>query len=140
MTQQPEGAPQQPGQPAPQYPQQGYPQQGYPQQGGYGYSQQQPAQNKGPNGFSALFDFSFKTLHAERFGKVFFGLIVALAGIWWLANIIDALVRASMANDFAVWTFLEAVLLSWIIPALVVIFGRLLTELTVAAIRTSEKK
>lgn len=111
--------------------------QGYPQ-GGY---QQPPQPKKEPAGFGVLFDLDFSTLKVEKAAKAFYALVLAVAALWYVAGIIDGLVSASLYGvDFQVWVFLEPLLFGWIVPALVLIFARLLIELTVASVRTSQKQ
>lgn len=156
MTQQPGNPhqPEQPGQPQGGYGQQGQPQQGgapqyqqqgYLQQGGapqyqqQGYPQQ-PPKPKGESFFGQLLDFSFAKLHAEKLAKFAFLIVVIAAAAAWLVQIIDGIVWATIGRGFDVWPFLEPLLFGWIWPLLVILLARFLIELTVAAVRTSEKK
>lgn len=110
--------------------------QGYPQ-GGY---QQAPQPKKEPAGFGVLFDLDFSVLKVEKAAKAFYTLVLVIAAVWYLSAVISGLVTAASYPAFHVWTFLNPMLFGWIIPVLTVIGARLLIELTVAAVRTSQKQ
>ncbi len=79
-------------------------------------------------------------LKVEKAAKAFYTLVLVIAAVWYLSAVISGLVTAASYPDFHVWAFLNPLLFGWIIPVLTVIGARLLIELTVAAVRTSQKQ
>lgn len=127
--------PQGPAQPAPQQPatQQEQGQQGH-------YQQSQPkAQGAGLGEL-----LSFEKFQTPKHAKTFFLAIVVLTALWWFFGIIDTFVNAfsygGAAGSFPIWMVLEALLFSWVVPVLVIVFGRLGVELTAAVATLAQKK
>ncbi|GAB3848576.1 DUF4282 domain-containing protein [Nesterenkonia populi] len=122
-----------PGQPASQ---QSVPQQQ--PQGQQGYYPHSEPKAQGPS-FGAI--FSFDKFQTPKHARTFFLLIVVLVGLWWFFGIIDTVVQASaFPGDFPIWSVLESLLFSWVIPLLVIVFGRLGVELTAAAATLAQKR
>lgn len=117
-----------------------------PQYGAVGYAQSQ--RRSEPGFFRALFDFRFETFIAVRWAGIVYLLAIIVAALSWLATIITGIAAGSAAGlSAAYWgeepTFnsvplLLALFFGWIVPALWVIFVRLILELIVASVKTAE--
>lgn len=110
------------------------------QPGGYGQSSE-------PGFFKSLFDFRFERFVAVRWAGIIYLISVIVAALWWLGAVVTAIgigaaaSRATYWNpepEFNAWPLIIAILFGWIVPALWVIFVRLVLELIVSSVRTAE--
>lgn len=108
--------------------------------GGYGQSSE-------PGFFKSLFDFRFERFVAVRWAGIIYLISVIVAALWWLGAVVTAIgigaaaSRATYWNpepEFNAWPLIIAILFGWIVPALWVIFVRLVLELIVSSVRTAE--
>lgn len=116
--------------------------QGYGQQyaagGGYpgaptgSQGQQMPAAKTEAKGFfQALFDFSFQSFITIKFAKVIYAILIALAVLWWLVLTVTMFQTETEAG-------VMALLLGWIPGFFMIVAYRIVLEVTIATIRTSQ--
>lgn len=114
------------------------------------FQQPVPQQNAGGDSgfFKSLFDFRFDNFIAVRWAGFIYVIAIVVAVLSWLGTIVGGIVTGAAAGaaagfysnapSFSPWPLLLAIIFGWIVPALWVIFVRLVLELIVANVKTAE--